>query len=352
MGMSETRTDPNNTNAASHQEEAGAVLSISGADARKFLQGQISCDVEILHGEALIHLTGAHCNLKGRIVSSFEIVRDFRLDKQSEDQSALPDGIEHVLENNSQVAGESYLLRVDKDNLDVAKKQLDQYARFSKVTISKRLMHCSYHRLHSKDGVMLALKHRQAIYTQDSVTLVYQTDRGWLLETLQNQLEDHGACSTPAFIEALGKTYTVEPIDYSFFLQSLAMQSLIYCNSAMSENWLPHDLAYEKISAVSFKKGCFLGQEVIARMHYKAKSQKSLGIAVISRGALSEADSSSDHTEASSLEVSEGQIIRAIVRGKSILLVLSFRKAVPDSIGINHNGEVVEAPIFPPVPLA
>jgi folate-binding protein YgfZ len=33
--------------------------------------------------------------------------------------------------------------------------------------------------------------------------------------------------------------------------------------------WLPQELAYDRLGGVSFKKGCYLGQEVVARLHFK-----------------------------------------------------------------------------------
>ena len=42
--------------------------------------------------------------------------------------------------------------------------------------------------------------------------------------------------------------------------------------------FLPHHLNLPELGAVSFNKGCYLGQEIIARMQYKAKIKKHLAI--------------------------------------------------------------------------
>jgi folate-binding protein YgfZ len=39
----------------------------------------------------------------------------------------------------------------------------------------------------------------------------------------------------------------------------------------LSEKFTPHELNYHKTNIVNFEKGCFTGQEVIARMHYRGK---------------------------------------------------------------------------------
>jgi folate-binding protein YgfZ len=38
-----------------------------------------------------------------------------------------------------------------------------------------------------------------------------------------------------------------------------------------SEKFLPHELNLDKLNAISFDKGCYTGQEIIARMHYRGK---------------------------------------------------------------------------------
>jgi len=35
--------------------------------------------------------------------------------------------------------------------------------------------------------------------------------------------------------------------------------------------FLPHDINLDQLDAISFDKGCYTGQEIIARMHYRAK---------------------------------------------------------------------------------
>ena len=39
-------------------------------------------------------------------------------------------------------------------------------------------------------------------------------------------------------------------------------------NSLTSELFTPHDLGYQNLDVINFEKGCYTGQEVVARMHY------------------------------------------------------------------------------------
>ena len=38
--------------------------------------------------------------------------------------------------------------------------------------------------------------------------------------------------------------------------------------------WIPQMLGYDRLGAVSFTKGCYLGQEVVARVHYRGKPNR------------------------------------------------------------------------------
>ena len=42
-------------------------------------------------------------------------------------------------------------------------------------------------------------------------------------------------------------------------------------NESISEFFTPHELNYQNLGLINFEKGCFTGQEIIARMHYRGK---------------------------------------------------------------------------------
>lgn len=51
--------------------------------------------------------------------------------------------------------------------------------------------------------------------------------------------------------------------------------------AATSEKFLPHELNLPELSAINFNKGCYTGQEIIARIHYRGKLKKHLYYAEI-----------------------------------------------------------------------
>lgn len=50
-------------------------------------------------------------------------------------------------------------------------------------------------------------------------------------------------------------------------------------DTATADRFLPQALNYDVIDGVSFKKGCYTGQEVVARMHFKGKMKERLYVA-------------------------------------------------------------------------
>ena len=49
-----------------------------------------------------------------------------------------------------------------------------------------------------------------------------------------------------------------------------------WINAKNSQLFLPQSLNYHEINALDFEKGCYLGQEIIARMHFRGKLKKKL----------------------------------------------------------------------------
>ena len=159
------------------------LLSVSGVDAKRFLQGQLTCDLEeVTPSETRL---GAHCNPSGRIISLFRL-------------SLFQD---------------SYHLAMPKEMVPIAMAAFKKYAVFFKVTL-----------------------------TDASETLI------------KNKQE-----TAPHF---------------SHYTDIMAGIPMIYPET--SEKFLPHDINLPLLNGVSFSKGCYTGQEIIARVQYRGKSKKHL----------------------------------------------------------------------------
>jgi hypothetical protein len=157
------------------------LLKISGTDAKKFLQGQLTCNMEDVTSQG--HLA-AHCNPQGRIISLFHIF---------------------LHQNN-------YYLLMPVNMVPIAIAALKKYAVFYKVGL---------------ESIPLSELPFPALDTT-GIPAIYP--------------------------ETSGK-------------------------------FLPHELNLHQLNAISFDKGCYTGQEIIARMHYRGKLKKHLYQAIVNTSA-------------------------------------------------------------------
>src|SRR3546814_908040 len=75
--------------------------------------------------------------------------------------------------------------------------------------------------------------------------------------------------------------------------------------------WLPQELGYDALGAVSYNKGCYLGQEIVARLHFKGEvKQRLYRLALTAAGAqeLPAPASALQNTDGKSL----GQLVQAV----------------------------------------
>ena len=63
----------------------------------------------------------------------------------------------------------------------------------------------------------------------------------------------------------------IEIISESDFRLRSIEEGFVDINEPISESFTPHELNYQNLGLINFEKGCFTGQEVIARMHYRGK---------------------------------------------------------------------------------
>lgn len=201
------------------------ILKVSGNDAKKFLQGQLTCNLdEITPTESRM---GAHCNPQGRIISLFHLF---------------------LFQN-------AYYLLMPKSLIDIAMSALKKYALFYKVEVSNI----------SNEWNCLGISgHLPALPETIYCLATMDSTRHILI----------GKASEIANIAAqINKQAAAEHWKCLDIAQGIPH---IYLET--SGKFLPHEINLDKLNAVSFNKGCYTGQEIIARMHYRGKLKSHLYI--------------------------------------------------------------------------
>ncbi len=199
-----------------------SALRIVGDTAAALLQGQLTCDCTPLQQQGF----GAACNTKGRIVANFVI----------------------VLQNI-----DDYLLFLPSDSAALLLAHLRVYAPFYR-------------------GVQLQIMPQQVVVcwcaeladtTDAKQRMQYAlANCSWRIAEAEYNSED---------------TATNERAWHAWCIQHL----LYFVDAATSGEKLVHELGLHLL-AVSFEKGCYTGQEIVARVHYRGKSKKIIGFGTLS----------------------------------------------------------------------
>lgn len=212
------------------------VLAIDGPDAATFLQGQATCDTRLVSPAR--GALGALCNLQGRMIASFFVV-------------AAPDGLRLVM---------------PRDRVAPVLQHLKKYAVFSKVMLrdagDERLLTGLFGA--GAEAAAAALAGNVPAATHDAGTTEALT-----LLRLRGKHRFLAISAAPLAIDAAAS-------DLAHWTQSAIAAGELLVDGANADKFLPQGLNYDVIDGVSFKKGCYTGQEVVARMHFKGKMKERL----------------------------------------------------------------------------
>ena len=215
-----------------------SVLNIQGIDAHKFLQGQTTTDFKELNAEQ--SRLGAYANLKGRIVFSFRAV---------------------------EWPTQSLNLVMDAELITAAKNTFQKYIVFSKAQISTPDVAVlgilgieGVSVLNTLFGFCPININQTQSNEQISITRLHGEHR-WLLLVQADELDDVWAkLSTQANIGTLNQWRAA---------QIAAGESPVLAQT--SELYQPQELNFLNLQAISYNKGCYTGQEIIARLYFRGK---------------------------------------------------------------------------------
>ncbi|WP_221799099.1 YgfZ/GcvT domain-containing protein [Oceanobacter mangrovi] len=203
-------------------QEAFGLLVIKGPDASKLLQGQFTCNVNSMTNEQW--QLGACCTAKGRMVSNFVIARH----------------------------DDCFYLRLSQSVLPILQKHLAKYAVFYKVNIEASSSPVCLIARPALSGTEQAFEWKEqsaTLYWPDGLAEYWAFD-GQLPAEPQLSADDWQQADIKA-----GRVWVCE---------------------ATSEHWIPQHVGWDKAGGVSFNKGCYTGQEVVARVQYLGKAKKQL----------------------------------------------------------------------------
>jgi folate-binding protein YgfZ len=200
-----------------------ALIAVTGDDATTFLQGQLTNDVAALKvGEA--QWTG-WCSPKGRLIASFLLVK----------------------------RADGYLAMLPAELAPAIAKKLSMYVLRSKVKIAD--VSAQYERA----GLVGAGRpDLGSIEVGRNVHVAIEPAAGSRLALLRS-------ASTPGTIQ-----------DWTLALIHAGIPTVV---AATQDEFVPQMANFDLIGAVSFRKGCYTGQEIVARTQYRGILKKRMAIA-------------------------------------------------------------------------
>ncbi|MDF7759362.1 tRNA-modifying protein YgfZ [Kosakonia cowanii] len=221
-----------------------ALATITGADSEKYLQGQVTADVSTLAANQ--HLLAAHCDSKGKMWSNMRLFHDKE--------------------------GFAWLLR--RSVRETQLRELKKYAVFSKVTIAG-----------DDERVLLGVAGFQAraalanLFTTlpDSENQVVQqgeTTLLWFAHPAERFLLVTDAATAEMVTEKLrGEA------QFNNSQQWLALNieaGLPVIDEANVAQFIPQATNLQALGGISFKKGCYTGQEMVARAKFRGANKRAL----------------------------------------------------------------------------
>lgn len=216
-----------------------SILRVQGPDAGKFLQGQLTCNLNYL--DAGTSSLGARCTAKGRMLSSFRIV-------------ALQD---------------AFLLAMASELLGDQLADLKKYAAFSKAQLSDdsgnwvRFGLVGATQALAAAGLPVPTRANQVLLAGDCLLLAADNARVelWAPAARKTELRQHLLQHLPEV-----------PLEAWLLLQIRAGIGQVF--GATRELFIPQMINLQALGGVSFKKGCYTGQEIVARMQYLGKLKR------------------------------------------------------------------------------
>ncbi|OQR29089.1 folate-binding protein YgfZ [Pseudomonas sp. Bc-h] len=217
------------------------VLAVRGVDASKFLQGQLTCNLDYL-SEAKATL-GARCTQKGRMQSSFRILLE----------------------------GDGVLLAMASELIEAQLLDLKKYAVFSKSKLTDE----------SASWVRFGLSHGDAALASLGLELPQDTD------SVVRANDLIAIRVSPARAELWVRAEQADDIrnllaaqlpegSLNDWLLGQIRAGIGQVFGQTREEFIPQMINLQAVGGVSFKKGCYTGQEIVARMQYLGKLKRRL----------------------------------------------------------------------------
>jgi hypothetical protein len=225
------------------------ILECEGPDAARFLQGQTSANTD--HADGAFAPLTAFCTPKGRMIANAEILK---------------------------VSAERYWLLLDASLAGPLATQLGKYAPFYKMTLR-----------HREDLAIIGMVGEPESWAEADLPDLPRLD--WHMAQQDDVLALRHPASRSRFVlilptsQAAARWDTLrrhaDPADTALWRRADIGAGVAWLTAEHSDAFLPQMINWEALGGISFRKGCYTGQEVVARAHFRGQVKRRLQIATL-----------------------------------------------------------------------
>jgi len=220
------------------------LLHIEGPDTLTFLQGQTTCDTRKLSPG--LSLPGAYCNPQGRMVC------DFLLCQLGEDHVAL---------------------RMRSSVMPIAAGAFGKYILFSKARLDAQRDDWSAYACWGESAPAVI---ESLVGAAPAEAYAAAAVAGCVVIRMPGELPAFEVYlqqgQHPGHLQALSAA--AEEMTESTWQALQIQQGIARVEAATSGEFIPQLFNYDLTGHVSFNKGCYTGQEIVARLHYRGKPKQ------------------------------------------------------------------------------
>jgi len=219
-----------------------AVLTVTGNDAATFLQGQMTCDVNAVTETS--SSLGAFCNPKGRVITTFLLIKNMDV----------------------------FLLLMPIELLAAVKKRLHMYILRANVILTDSsdelclIGLCHGH--NQPDDTQLPFA--TSCHDNGSLTVYFPQNRDLILAHPEKAI---------AIWSKYVRDERFKPGHSDQWRYLDIVSGIPWLSAESSEEFIPQMLNLDKLGGISFNKGCYTGQEIVARTHYLGKAKREMFLA-------------------------------------------------------------------------
>ncbi|MHB8248769.1 MAG: CAF17-like 4Fe-4S cluster assembly/insertion protein YgfZ [Acidithiobacillus sp.] len=216
------------------------LIRATGADAEKFLQGQFSNDLRAL--QAGCGQWSSYNTPKGRIIANFYVQRD----------------------------REGFWLSMARDLADPVLERLRKFRLMSKVELERGEPEWGILGIAGPESGALLSPILGVAMAADANT--GQVGEDWIVTRLPWAKREAYLLIVRAQPAAALRQGLVAggaaPADYGVWQEQAIRSGVALISLATTEKVIPQELNLEPLGGISFTKGCYPGQEIVARSHY------------------------------------------------------------------------------------